>query len=120
MGECLSEAAGFDIVAMARRPDEVKALVTSVDGIPAAFPGEVQRYRAFCQQDVPAESRALLQDWRQPGERVHVLGKDVVVELAKSFNEARLVNAQVEKIIGGPATMRNITVVRTLAEKWSG
>jgi len=120
VGECLSEAAGFDIVAMARRPDEVKALVTSVDGIPAAFPGEVQRYVAFCQHDVPAESRALLQDWRLPGERAHVLGKDVVVELAKSFNEARLVNAQVEKIIGGPATMRNITVVRTLAEKWSG
>jgi hypothetical protein len=49
-----------------------------------------------------------------------VLGKGVVVEPAQSFNEARLGNAQVEKIIGGPATMRNITVVRTLAEKWSG
>ena len=59
VGECLSEAAGFDIVAMARRPDEVKALVTSVDGIPAAFPGDVQRYVAFCQDDRASATVAL-------------------------------------------------------------
>ena len=31
------DGGGFDIVAMARRPDELTGLVTAVDGIPPAF-----------------------------------------------------------------------------------
>jgi len=118
VGECLSTAAGFDIVAMARRPEEVAGLVAAVDGIPPALDGEVRRYVAFCQREVAQEAAARLAAWDVPGERAHVLGGDVVVELSRAFHESKLGNAEVEKITGGPATMRNLTVVRTLAEKW--
>jgi uncharacterized protein (DUF1697 family) len=118
VGECLSEAAGFDIVAMARRPEEVRALVASVDGIPLTFPEGAGRYVAFCRNEIGAQARRALEAWETAGERAHVVGKDVVVEIDKAFHEARLGNAQVEKIIGGPATTRNLTVVRALAQKW--
>lgn len=117
-GECLSAAAGFDIVAMARRPAELTTLVKAADGIPSSIDGEVGRYVAFCQQDLAAEAAARLAAWETPGERAHVIGRDVLVELGKAFHEARLGNAEVERIAGVPATTRNLTVVRTLAQKW--
>jgi uncharacterized protein (DUF1697 family) len=119
VSECLGEAAGFDIVTMVRRPAELTSLVEAVDGIPAPARGTVARYVAFCKGGpIAAEARGALEAWELPGERAFVVGKEVVVELAKPFHEAKLGNAQIEKIIGGPATTRNLTVVRTLAEKW--
>jgi uncharacterized protein (DUF1697 family) len=118
VGECLSAAAGFDIVAMARRPADLTTLVTAADGIPSSFDGQVARYVAFCQREVAAEAAARLAAWEVSGERAHVIGRDVLVELGRPFNEAKLGNAQVERLTGGPATMRNLTVVRTLAQKW--
>jgi uncharacterized protein (DUF1697 family) len=118
VGECLSAAAGFDIVAMARRPVDLTNLVTAADGIPPSFDRQVGRYVAFCQQDVTEEAAARLAAWEAPGERAHVIGRDVLVELGRAFNEAKLGNAQVERVTGVPATTRNLTVVRTLAQKW--
>ena len=118
VSECLSTAAGFDIVAMARRPAELTGLVESVDGIPASFEIPGGRYVAFCAGDVDGEAAARIAAWDVEGERAHVIGRDVVVELGKPFNEAKLGNAQVERLTGLPATTRNLTVVRTLAQKW--
>lgn len=118
VGECLSTAAGFDIVAMARRPAELTALVEAVHGIPPSFQDVHARYVAFCPEDVAAEAAARLAGWDVPGERAHVIGPDVLVELGKPFHEAKLGNAQVERLTGQPATTRNLTVVRTLAQKW--
>lgn len=118
VGECLSTAAGFDIVAMARRPAEVTALVEAVDGIPEAFEASRGRYVAFCGGHVGDDATARIAAWDVDGERAHVIGSHVVVELDKPFNEAKLGNAQVERLTGLPATSRNLTVVRTLAQKW--
>lgn len=118
VGECLSAAAGFDIVALARRPAELVALVEAADGIPVSFDGTAARYVAFCRQGVAEEAAARLSAWDVPGERAHLIGRDVLVELGKAFNEAKLGNAQVERITGAAATSRNLTVVRTLAQKW--
>jgi len=117
-GECLSSAAGFDIVAMARRPVDLTNLVNAADGIPPSFDEQVGRYVAFCQQDLAGDVVARLAAWEVPGERAHVIGRDVLVELGRPFNEAKLGNAEVERVTGAPATMRNLTVVRTLAQKW--
>jgi uncharacterized protein (DUF1697 family) len=117
-GECLSTAAGFDIVAMARRPAELTGLVEAVDGIPASFEAPMGRYVAFCAGDVGDDAAARIAAWDVDGERAHVVGRDILVELGKPFNEAKLGNAQVERLTGRPATSRNLTVVRTLAQKW--
>ena len=118
VGECLSTAAGFDIVAMARRPADLTGLVDAVDGIPDSFAGVRGRYVAFCGGEVAEEAAARITAWDVEGERAHVIGRDILVELGKPFNEAKLGNAQVERLTGLPATGRNLTVVRTLAQKW--
>jgi uncharacterized protein (DUF1697 family) len=118
IGRLLGAHAGYDIVAIARTPAELTALVHSADGIPSAFPGDPARYVTFCATEPTADARRELEEWDAGGERAHVIGKDVLVEISVPFNEAKLGGAKTEKIVGVPGTARNLTVVRALAQKW--
>lgn len=118
VGEVLGEHAGYDIVAIARRPAELTTLVEAVDAIPVTLDGEQSRYVSFCTV-APTQSRAReLEDWDTAGERAHVIGKDVVLEFALPFHTAKLTGPRIEKVLGVPGTARNMTVVRALAQKW--
>jgi len=117
VSSCLGAHAGFDIVSMARTPRELVALVEEVDGIPGVFEG-ARRYVSFLSKAPTAKATAELEAWDRSDERAHVLGKDVLLEIAGPFNEAKLGNALLEKIAGVDGTARNMTVVRAIAEKW--
>lgn len=118
VGRVLGEHAGFDIVAIARRPAELPALVEAVDGIPEHLPGESSRYVSFCVKAPTEAATKELHAWDGAGERATVIGKDVLMEFAVPFNEVKLTGARIEKILGIPGTARNLTVVRALAQKW--
>lgn len=117
VGECLSEEAGFDVVALARRPGDLTLLVEQVDALSEGG-GAQRRYVMFCKGEVSAEARTALEAWEVEGERLHVLGSHVVMELEKPFHQAKFGNARAERMTGLPATTRDIKVVRALAEKW--
>lgn len=118
VGRVLGQHAGFDIVAIVRKPSDLPTLVEAVDGIPEHFPGETSRYVSFCTTAPPAAAAGELQSWEVAGERARVIGKDVLMEFAVPFNEVKLTGARIEKILGIPGTARNLTVVRALAQKW--
>ncbi|MEP6855448.1 MAG: DUF1697 domain-containing protein [Pedococcus sp.] len=118
VGELLGEHAGYDIVAIARRPTELAALVKEVDGVPVCLDGEQSRYVSFCATAPTAARAAELEGWRAPGERVHVIGKDVLLEFALPFHTAKLTGPRIEKVLGVAGTARNMSVVRALAQKW--
>jgi uncharacterized protein (DUF1697 family) len=118
VGRVLSTHAGFDIVAIARKPAELVALVEEVDGLPEKLKGETSRYVSFCTTAPTAAATKELHAQEVEHERATVIGKDVLLEFAVPFNEATLTGARVEKILGVPGTARNITVVRALAQKW--
>jgi uncharacterized protein (DUF1697 family) len=118
VGRVLGGHAGFDIVAIARKPAELPALVAAVDGIPEQLRGESSRYVSFCAAAPSAAATKELQGWDGAGERATVIGKDVLMEFAVPFHEAKLTGARIEKILGIPGTARNMTVVRALAQKW--
>jgi uncharacterized protein (DUF1697 family) len=118
VGRVLSSHAGFDIVAIVRKPAELATLVETVDGIPDHVPGETSRYVSFCVSAPSAAATRELEGWEAAGERATVIGKDVLMEFAVPFNEATLTGARVEKILGVAGTARNMTVVRALAQKW--
>jgi uncharacterized protein (DUF1697 family) len=113
----LSSHAGFDIVAVARKPTELASLVEAVDGIPAPEGGKA-RYVTFLTKAPTGAAARELESWDVAGERVHVIGKDVLVDYAVAFHEAKLTGARIERTLGVPGTARNMTVVRKLAEKW--
>ena len=118
VGRVLGQHAGFDIVAIARKPVELPALVEAVDGMPEHVPGETSRYVSFCGTAPTVAATQQLQAWEVEGARATVIGKDVLMEFAVPFNEVKLTGARIEKILGIPGTARNMTVVRALAQKW--
>ena len=118
VARALSAHAGYEIVAIARRPAELTRLVSEVDGIPPLVAKPRARYVSFCTQVPAAAAARALEEWDGDGEAAKVIGKDVVVEYEVPFNEAKLTGARIERLLGVPGTARNITVVRALAEKW--
>ena len=118
VGRLLSEHAGFDVVAIVRKPADLRALVEAVDGIPESVKGETSRYVSFCLTTPDAARVRALHEWDGAGERARVIGKDVLMEFALPFHAVKLTGARIEKILGVPGTARNLTVVRALAQKW--
>ncbi len=114
----LSAHAGYDIVAIARRPAELTQLVADVDGTPPLLAKSRARYVSFCTMAPGADQARELEDWDGDGEAAKVIGKDVLLEYEVPFNEAKLTGARIERLLGVPGTARNMTVVRALAEKW--
>jgi uncharacterized protein (DUF1697 family) len=118
VGQVLGDHAGYDIVAIARRPAELTSLVEAVDAVPVSLDGEQSRYVSFCAAAPTAGRAAELEGWNAPGERAHVIGKDVLMEFALPFHTAKLTGPRIEKVLGVAGTARNMTVVRALAQKW--
>jgi uncharacterized protein (DUF1697 family) len=119
VGRVISEHAGFEIVAVVRRPQELPSLVEAVDGIPEADASATTRYVLFCDKAPTAAARTAVEAWDVAGERAFVIGKDVLMDFAVPFHRARLTGARLEKMLGVTGTARNMTVVRAMAEKWS-
>lgn len=118
VGELLGEHAGYDIVAIARRPTELTSLVQAVDAVPVTLDGEQSRFISFCAAAPGADQAVQLEGWQAPGERARVMGKDVLLEFALPFHTAKLTGPRIEKVLGVAGTARNMTVVRALAQKW--
>jgi uncharacterized protein (DUF1697 family) len=118
VGAALSRHAGFDIVAIARRPRELPTLVEAVDVVPEQPGSDTLRYVMFCAATPSAAKATELEEWRADGERAVVLGKDVLVDFAVPFAQAKLTGARIERILGVAGTARNMTVVRAMAQKW--
>lgn len=116
--DVLGGAAGFTIPAIVRTPAQVRALVEAVDGIPALHPEGGRRYVALASGPVPEGPAAALSSWNEPGERVRVLGADVLAELTTPAHSVKLTNARLERITGLTTTWRDLKVVRDIDQKW--
>jgi uncharacterized protein (DUF1697 family) len=119
--DVLSDFAGFDVPAVVRTPERLVATLGAVDEIPPMLRGDVRRYVAFASDSIADEAGDVLAAWDRPGERAVVVGGDhVLIDLTVPSHEARLSNTRAEKLTGTTMTMRDIKVVRVLAEKWGG
>ena len=120
MCEVLSACAGFDVPCVVRTPDSLTALVTRADDVAPLLPGGGKRYLALADGEVPTEAAATFAAWTTAGERAVALPGAVLAELGKDFHRSTLTNARIERITGLTTTWRDLDVVRTVAEKWSG
>lgn len=117
VAECLSAAAKFGIQVMVRSPREVTDLLAQVDGMPDLVPGGGRRYVLFAREPIAPDVAERLHAWEPEREAARVLGRDVLVELGVDFHKARLTAARLERM-SGPATARDLKVVRAIEEKW--
>lgn len=114
----LGNLTGFDVPAIVRTPESLGSVLTEADGIPPLLSGQTKRYLAFADGPVSPHPRALLDAWDRPGERVRVLGCEVLAEMTSGFNTTTLTNVRIERMTGLCTTWRDLEVVRTIERKW--
>lgn len=118
--ELILVAFGFDVPCIVRTPSELSAIATYAAALESPFPGEVpRRYVTFCAKPISGDAADVLTSWDVPGERMRVHDNELYWFLTKPAHTAKLTNARLEKQVG-PATTRDLKVVRALTDKWGG
>lgn len=111
--EVFAAEAGFEVPTIAFTPAELREIAEAAEGF-----GHDGRHYVSLLKDPPTEAGfAKLAAAGGEHETVRLTGRAVHLLLGDSYRGAKLTNAVVEKHLG-VATNRNLTVIRTLAEKW--
>ena len=109
------EAAGFEVPTVVLTPAELRAVVA--DAATLAEDRRGQHFVSLLKQVPSAEQAEAFERLGRDGEVARVLGGAAHLLVGESYHQARLTNATVERHLG-VATNRNLTVLRTLADKW--
>lgn len=108
---------GFEVPVMLRTQQDLVRIVADADRHDDPLPDTERRYVSLLTKPAPAAAAKTLDGWDAAGERLRVEGSEVHWWLAKSTHQAKISNARLEKLVG-PATTRDLKVMRALADKW--
>ena len=112
----LRDALGYEVATFLRTPTELAATASH-----EAFPGRgaggagYPLYIAFTRTPVLAEAEHTLMGACNDIDDFHVRGREIYWACRTSIGQSSFTGGRLEKIIGMPATMRNVTTVRKLA-----
>ncbi len=104
---------GFEVPTIVFTPAELRAIAEEAE----SFGHGGKHYVSLLKSPPSAAAIAALEERSSAEEVARVGGRAVHLLLGENYHEARLTNAVVEKELG-VATNRNVTVIRTLAQKW--
>lgn len=107
---------GFEVPVVLFTPRELPALVAEAEEYAGAG-AHVAHYLTLLRDEPDPALREQLESRSLPDEVLRVGRRAVHLVLDKPYHEVTMTNAAVERVVG-VATTRNLTVVRTLAEKW--
>ncbi len=106
---------GFEVPTIAFTPEELGRI--AADAKRFADGHEGNHYVSLLKQEPTEEAVAALAARTSAGAVARVGGRAVHLLISSDYHQATLTNTQVEKHLG-VATNRNVSVVRTLAERW--
>ncbi len=109
------EDRGFEVPTMVFACDELTGIVAAADRIGDVHTGK--HYVSLLKSEPDPAGSAVLEALSTEGERAVVVGRTVHLLLGESYHDAKIANPVVERHLG-PATNRNLTVIRALVEKW--
>jgi len=104
---------GFDVPTIVFTQKELRAIAEEA----ASFGHGGRHYVSLLKEKPTAAGIAAVEAAGSAEEVARVGGRAVHLLIGSEYHEAKLTNAAVEKHLG-VATNRNLTVVRTLAERW--
>ena len=112
----LASALGYEVVTFVRTPAEMKAVVEF-----DPFPGLVEEGHtlsvAFLKQHPGPANAERLHGMRTDYDELRVHGRELYWLARGRTSDSVVWRTPMEKILGGPATSRNVTTVRKLAAK---
>jgi uncharacterized protein (DUF1697 family) len=118
----LKQALGYDVATFLRTPDELAA-ITAYLPFPDADPDAEGHalYVAFLAQAPGDEAQAKLLARQTPTDAFRFHDRELYWFLRTKLSESSLFSGSVlEKTLRAPLTMRNITTIRKLADKYAG
>ena len=117
----LRAALGYDVATFVRTPAEMEAAAAH-DAFPGSGAGQAgyPLYVSFTRATVPPAATGVLLGHRTDVDDFHVNGREIYWACRTSSSQSAFTGARLEKIIGMPATARNITTVRKLAALAAG
>lgn len=114
----LADLCGFDVATMVYGTEELPRILADAEALPKLVDGpEIRRYVTFLADDPGAAGAEAVHAIDFPGEAARVVGRAVHWQILTPFHQAKLSNSRLEKLLG-PATTRDLKVVRTLAGMW--
>ena len=106
---------GFDVPTIVFTPQELAEIAEDAKRFGDGHAG--RHYVSLLKQAPSAAAVARLDELGTAEEVARVGGRAVHLLLGEQYHTAKLTNAAIEKELG-VATNRNLTVIRTLAERW--
>ena len=116
----LAERTGFEVPCIVLTPEELGQVVADADALeppPFADHPEQRRFVVFLKEPPAAGDAAAMAAYDETDERAVAVGRAVHLWIAGSIHEAK-VFGRFAKVLD-PGTNRNLTVVRTMAQKWA-
>ncbi|WP_244929626.1 DUF1697 domain-containing protein [Nocardioides sp. W7] len=111
--QAFRDRAGFEVPTICFTKAELREVAEHAE----SFGHGGRHYVSLLKQPPSEAAVAALEDASTAEEVAKVGGRAVHLLLGENYREARLTNATVERKLG-VATNRNLTVIRTLAQKW--
>lgn len=106
---------GFEVPTIVFTQAELRSIAEDAERFADGHAG--RHYVSLLKKEPTAAQVAAIEERSSAEEVAKVGGRAVHLLLGENYHEAKLTNAVVEKVLG-VATNRNLTVIRTLAEKW--
>lgn len=106
---------GFEVPTIVFTQQELRAIADEAEQIAQGHGGA--HYVSLLKAAPTAALTKKIEALGDERDRAHVSGRAVHLLVMDPYHHARLTNATVEKQLG-VATNRNLTVIRTLAQKW--
>jgi uncharacterized protein (DUF1697 family) len=112
---------GFEVPTVVLTPAELRGVAEDAARFAEQHPAHAggTHYVSFLKHEPTPEGVAALEAASTEAEVARVGRRAVHLLLGPAYHQARLTNALVERHLG-TATNRNLTVVRTVTEKWCG
>lgn len=120
IGEHLRQALGYEVATFIRSTAELPAIAALQPfPLPQAEAGISALSIAFLKAAPDDEARQRLMGFRTEIDDFHVQGREAYWLRRTRISESTFSGALLEKTLGMPATLRNVTTVRKLAEKYA-
>lgn len=116
----LCSALGYSVATFLRTPAELQEIVTLNPFTPADWGNPANNiYIGFLQERPAEEARKRLVSLSSQEDEFAISGREFYWLRRGRMSDSKVTGAQLEKALGRPSTMRNITTLRKLAAKYS-
>jgi uncharacterized protein (DUF1697 family) len=114
----LRDTLGYEVATFLRTPAELAAVAQYQPFPGADLDGAVGLFVSFLPRPPADEARRKVAALRTPTDDFHIHARELYWICRTRLSESRVSGALLEKTLGLPATMRNVTTVRKLAAKY--